>query len=59
MGLMLSALVSLIIGLTEKLLPTFVAMWRDKKLADAKLAADAKLQDEENRISKAVEDAQK
>jgi len=59
MGLMLSALVSLIIGLTEKLLPTFVAMWRDKQLADAKLAADVKLQDEEKRITKAVEDAQK
>ena len=56
---MLSALVSLVVGLTEKLLPTLVAMWRDKQLADAKLAADIKLQDEENRISKAVKDAQK
>ena len=59
MGLMLSALVSLIIGLTEKLLPTLVSMWREKQLANAKLAADVKLQDEEKRITKAVEDAQK
>ena len=56
---MLSALVSLVVGLTEKLLPTLVSMWRDKQLANAKLAADAKLQDEEKRITKAVEDAQK
>ena len=52
MALLVSAMVQIAVGIAEKLLPTFVAMW-------AKRQADVKLASEEKKIADAVKEAQK
>jgi len=56
MSILVTALVQLVVGIAEKLLPTFVAMWakrQEQKAADVKLAAV------EQKIADAVKEAQK
>ena len=52
MTLLVSAIVQIVVGIIEKVLPTFFAMWA-KRQADVKLAGDLK------KIEDAVKEAQK